>query len=168
MGETNMNTSTMRQLASVAFLAVSLTGLSAFAQQAVDVDVRAGSVLRAGPSTRHAVLHRVARAEPAEVFGCTEQRGWCEVQLDNGARGWVAESRLQVVQEEESLDHRTSTPLAQRGVLNNGAVTGVYLVQPWGYGYHGGTVIEVAPRGGPGEPLFPMRPGWARGQPMPR
>ena len=166
-----MSNSPLRQLASAAVMAASLHGVSAFAQQKavdVDVDVRAGSVLRAGPSTRHAVLHRVARAEPAEVFGCTEQRGWCEVQLDNGARGWVAESRLQVVQEEESLDHRTSTPLAQRGVLNNGAVTGVYLVQPWGYGYHGGTVIEVAPRGGPGEPLFPMRPGWARGQPMPR
>jgi uncharacterized protein YraI len=165
----DMNTSTLRQLASAAVMVASLNGLSAFAQQqAVDVDVRAGSVLRAGPSTRDAVLHRVPRAAPAEVFGCTEQRGWCEVQLDDGARGWVAESRLQVVQQEESLDHRTSTPLAQRGVLSNGAVTGVYLVQPWGYGYHGGTVIEVAPRGGPGEPLFPMRPGWARGQPMPR
>ena len=150
-------------------VAASLCGVSAFAQQHVDVDVRAGSVLRAGPSTRDAVLHRVKRGEPAEVFGCTEQRGWCEVQLDNGARGWVAESRLQVVQEEESLDHRTSTPLAQRGVLNSGAISGVYLVQPWGYGYYGGgTVIELAPRGGPGEPMFPMRPGWARGQPMPR
>ena len=164
-----MNTSTLRQFASATVIVASLHGLCAFAQQqSVDVDVRAGSVLRAGPSTRDAVLHRVRRTEPAGVFGCTEQRGWCEVQLDNGARGWVAESRLQVVQEEESLDHRTSTPLAQRGVLNNGAVTGVYLVQPWGYGYYGGTVIEVAPRGGPGEPLVPMRPGWARGQPMPR
>ena len=39
----------------------------------------------------------------------------------------------------------------------------------YGYGYYGGaTVIELAPRGGPGEPMFPMRPGWARGQPMPR
>ena len=158
-----------RQITSAAILAASLGSPLAIAQPAADVDVRAGSVLRAGPSTREPVLHRVPRAEPAEVFGCTEQRGWCEVQLDNGARGWVAESRLQVVEQEESLDHRTRTPLPQRGVLNgNGGVTGVYLVQPWGYGYHGGTVIEVAPRGGPGEPMFPMRPGWARGQPMPR
>ncbi|RZL63471.1 MAG: hypothetical protein EOP81_12450 [Variovorax sp.] len=169
-----MNRLTVRQLASVVAVVAGLSGLSAFAQQQqdVDVDVRAGSVLRAGPSTGQPVLHRVNRAAPAEVFGCTERRGWCEVQLDNGARGWVAESRLQVVQEEEGLDHRTSTPLPQRGMLNNGAVTGVYLVQPWGYGYHGyhggATVIEVAPRGGPGEPMFPMRPGWARGQPMPR
>lgn len=159
----------LRQLASVAVGVASLGSPLAFAQLSADVDVRAGSVLRAGPSTRDAVLHRVRRAEPAEVFGCTEQRGWCEVELDNGARGWVAESRLQVVQQEEGLDHRTSTPLPQRGVIDSGAVSGVYLVQPWGYGYYGGgTVIEVAPRGGPGEPMFPMRPGWARGQPMPR
>lgn len=165
-----MSPTILRQLASVAVMTACLSGVSAFAQQSPDVDVRAGSVLRAGPSVRHAVLHRVDRDASAEVFGCTEQRGWCEVQLDeSGARGWVAESRLQVMEEEESLDHRTQTPLAQRGVLNNGAVTGVYFVQPWGYGYHGGgTVIEVAPRGGPGEPMFPMRPGWARGQPMPR
>ena len=81
----------------------------------------------------------------------------------------MAESRLQVVEQEESLDHRTRTPLPQRGVINNGVVTGVYLSQPWGYGYYGGgAVIEVAPRGVPGEAPFPLRPGWARGQPMPR
>lgn len=166
-----MNRFTVRQLAAAVVMAAGLSGLSAFAQQQdVDVDVRAGSVLRAGPSTGQPVVHRVNRTEPAEVFGCTERRGWCEVQLDNGARGWVAESRLVAVQQEpEGLDHRTSTPLAQRGVLNNSHVSGVYFVQPWGYGYHGGsTVIEVAPRGGPGEPMFPMRPGWARGEPMPR
>lgn len=169
-GGTDMNGFTMHQLASTVVMAAGLIALPALAQQQdVDVDVRAGSVLRAGPSTGQPVVHRVNRAAPAEVFGCTEQRGWCEVQLENGARGWVAESRLQVVQEEEGLDHRTSTPLPQRGVLNNSHVAGVYFVQPWGYGYHGGgTVIEVAPRGGPGEPMFPMRPGWARGQPMPR
>jgi uncharacterized protein YraI len=164
-----MKTTCIRRFVIAAWMASGLTGLPAFAQQQADVDVRGGSVLRAGPSVRHAVLYRVDRAAPAEVFGCTEQRGWCEVQLDDGARGWVAESRLQVVHEEDSLDHRTHTPLPPRGVLGNGAVTGVYFVQPWGYGYHGGgTVIELAPRGGPGEPMFPMRPGWARGQPMPR
>lgn len=126
--------------------------------------VISGSVLRSGPSTRYAVVQRVRSAQDAHVFGCTARGGWCEVQLDRGARGWVAESRLDV--EAEGLDHRTSTPLAQRGVAN---VTGVYVTQPWGYGWgYGGTVIEVAPRGGPGEPAFPMRPGWARGQPMPR
>jgi len=159
-------------LASFAVVAAALVPLSVLAQQAqqpVDADLRAGSVLRAGPSTRDAVTQRVPRTVPAWVYGCTEQRGWCEVELEDGARGWVAESRLQAVQEEDSLDHRTSTPLPQRGVIANGAVTGVYVVQPWGYGYHGGaTVIELAPRGGPGEPMFPMRPGWARGQPMPR
>jgi len=161
---------------SAVLAAAGLVSLSALAQQPdVAVDVRAGSVLRAGPSTRDAVTHRVARAAPAYVFGCTEKRGWCEVELDGGARGWVAESRLQVAQQEEddqdedSLDHRTSTPLGQRGGLQNGQVTGVYLVQPWGYGYYGGgAVIELAPRGGPGEPPFPMRPGWARGYSMPR
>jgi len=155
-----------------AFVAAALVPPAAIAQQPpqpVDADLRAGSVLRAGPSTRDAVTQRVPRTVPAWVYGCTEQRGWCEVELESGARGWVAESRLQAVQEEDSLDHRTSTPLPQRGVIANGAVTGVYVVQPWGYGYHGGaTVIELAPRGGPGEPMFPMRPGWARGQPMPR
>ncbi|MDN4589549.1 hypothetical protein DBA29_13720 [Xenophilus aerolatus] len=155
-----------------AFVAAALVPPAAIAQQPpqpVDADLRAGSVLRAGPSSRDAVTQRVPRTVPAWVYGCTEQRGWCEVELESGARGWVAESRLQAVQEEDSLDHRTSTPLPQRGVIANGAVTGVYLVQPWGYGYHGGaTVIELAPRGGPGEPMFPMRPGWARGQPMPR
>lgn len=155
-----------------AFVAAALVPPAAIAQQPpqpVDADLRAGSVLRAGPSTRDAVTQRVPRTVPAWVYGCTEQRGWCEVELESGARGWVAESRLQAVQEEDSLDHRTSTPLPQRGVIANGAVTGVYMVQPWGYGYHGGaTVIELAPRGGPGEPMFPMRPGWARGQPMPR
>ena len=155
-----------------AFVAAALVPPAAIAQQPpqpVDADLRAGSVLRAGPSTRDAVTQRVPRTVPAWVYGCTEQRGWCEVELESGARGWVAESRLQAVQEEDSLDHRTSTPLPQRGVINNGAVTGVYVVQPWGYGYYGGaTVIELAPRGGPGEPMFPMRPGWARGQPMPR
>jgi uncharacterized protein YraI len=155
-----------------AFAAAALVPPAAIAQQPpqpIDGDLRAGSVLRAGPSTRDAVTQRVPRTVPAWVYGCTEQRGWCEVELESGARGWVAESRLQAVQEEDSLDHRTSTPLPQRGVISNGAVTGVYVVQPWGYGYHGGaTVIELAPRGGPGEPMFPMRPGWARGQPMPR
>lgn len=155
-----------------AFVAAALVPPAAIAQQPpqpVDADLRAGSVLRAGPSTRDAVTQRVPRTVPAWVYGCTEQRGWCEVELESGARGWVAESRLQAVQEEDSLDHRTSTPLPQRGVIANSAVTGVYVVQPWGYGYHGGaTVIELAPRGGPGEPMFPMRPGWARGQPMPR
>lgn len=156
-----------------AVVAAGLTHLGAGAQQQqqqpVDADLRAGSVLRAGPSTRDAVTQRVPRTVPAWVYGCTEQRGWCEVELESGARGWVAESRLQAVQQEDSLDHRTSTPLPQRGVIANGAVTGVYVVQPWGYGYYGGaTVIELAPRGGPGEPMFPMRPGWARGQPMPR
>lgn len=155
-----------------AFVAAALVPPAAIAQQPpqpVDADLRAGSVLRAGPSTRDAVTQRVPRTVPAWVYGCTEQRGWCEVELESGARGWVAESRLQAVQEEDSLDHRTSTPLPQRGVIANGAVTGVYVVQPWGYGYYGGaTVIELAPRGGPGEPMFPMRPGWARGQPMPR
>ncbi|RYF30431.1 MAG: hypothetical protein EOO26_15215 [Comamonadaceae bacterium] len=167
----------MRRLAAAAFVAAGLCGAPAFAQQqqqSADVDVRAGSVLRAGPSVRHPVVHRVARTESAEVFGCTEQRGWCEVQMDDsGARGWVGESRLLAVQEEEEgLDHRTgSTPLLpQRGAIDAGAVSGVYLVQPWNYGYYGGgaTVIEMAPRGGPGEPIFPMRPGWTRGQPMPR
>ena len=155
-----------------AFVAAALVPPAAIAQQPpqpVDADLRGGSVLRAGPSTRDAVTQRVPRTVPAWVYGCTEQRGWCEVELESGARGWVAESRLQAVQEEDILDHRTSTPLPQRGVIANGAVTGVYVVQPWGYGYYGGaTVIELAPRGGPGEPMFPMRPGWARGQPMPR
>lgn len=167
-----MRQSSPNLLASLAVVAAALVPLGVLAQQAqqpVDADLRAGSVLRAGPSTRDAVTQRVPRTVPAWVYGCTEQRGWCEVELEGGARGWVAESRLQAVQEEDSLDHRTSTPLPQRGVINNGAVTGVYVVQPWGYGYHGGaTVIELAPRGGPGEPMFPMRPGWARGQPMPR
>lgn len=161
-----------RILLASAFVAAAWVPPVALAQQPpqpVDADLRAGSVLRAGPSTRDAVTQRVPRTVPAWVYGCTEQRGWCEVELESGARGWVAESRLQAVQEEDSLDHRTSTPLPQRGVINNGAVTGVYVVQPWGYGYYGGaTVIELAPRGGPGEPMFPMRPGWARGQPMPR
>jgi uncharacterized protein YraI len=161
-----------RILLASALLAAAAVPPGALAQQPpqpVDADLRAGSVLRAGPSTRDAVTQRVPRTVPAWVYGCTEQRGWCEVELESGARGWVAESRLQAVQEQDSLDHRTSTPLPQRGVVGNGAVTGVYVVQPWGYGYYGGAaVIELAPRGGPGEPMFPMRPGWARGQPMPR
>ena len=166
-----MRPSSRTVLASLVLVAAGFVHVGATAQQPqpVDADLRAGSVLRAGPSTRDAVTQRVPRTVPAWVYGCTEQGGWCEVELESGARGWVAESRLQAVQEEDSLDHRTSTPLPQRGVISNGAVTGVYVVQPWGYGYHGGaTVIELAPRGGPGEPMFPMRPGWARGQPMPR
>ncbi|MDQ7957071.1 MAG: SH3 domain-containing protein [Pseudomonadota bacterium] len=166
-----MRPSSRTVLASLVLVAAGFVHVGAIAQQPqpVDADLRAGSVLRAGPSTRDAITQRVPRTVPAWVYGCTEQRGWCEVELEGGARGWVAESRLQAVQEEDSLDHRTSTPLPQRGVINNGAITGVYVVQPWGYGYYGGaTVIELAPRGGPGEPMFPMRPGWARGQPMPR
>ncbi|MDQ7975410.1 MAG: SH3 domain-containing protein [Rhodocyclaceae bacterium] len=166
-----MRPSSRTVLASLVLVAAGFVHVGAIAQQLqpVDADLRAGSVLRAGPSTRDAITQRVPRTVPAWVYGCTEQRGWCEVELEGGARGWVAESRLQAVQEEDSLDHRTSTPLPQRGVINNGAITGVYVVQPWGYGYYGGaTVIELAPRGGPGEPMFPMRPGWARGQPMPR
>ena len=167
-----MRRSSRTVLASLAIVAAGLVPLGAIAQQPpqpVDADLRAGSALRAGPSTRDAVTRRVPRTAPVWVYGCTEARGWCEVELEGGARGWVAESRLQAVQEQDSLDHRTSTPLPQRGVIDSSRVSGVYLVQPWGYGYYGGaTVIELAPRGGPGEPMFPMRPGWARGQPMPR
>jgi uncharacterized protein YraI len=147
--------------------ALLLTGglCAAASAQEAQAYVTAGSVLRSGPSTRHGVVQRVREDWDAHVFGCTRRGGWCEVQLSEGARGWVAESRLGVPAED--LDHRTSTPLPQRGVANVGSVT---FVQPWGYGWggYGATVIEVAPRGGPGEPAFPMRPGWARGQPMPR
>lgn len=128
------------------------------------------SVLRAEPSTRAAVLQRLGAAQRAQVLGCAQDAPWCEVVLAGGARGWVAESRLQDLPEraaqaaEEDLDHRTSTPLPWRGTLRPGVGVGY---ESYGPGY-GGTVIYVAPRGGPGEPLLPMRPGWARGQPMPR
>ena len=72
-----------------AFVAAALVPPAAIAQQPpqpVDADLRAGSVLRAGPSTRDAVTQRVPRTVPAWVYGCTEQRGWCEVELESGAR----------------------------------------------------------------------------------
>ncbi len=146
----------------LAALCAALLAVPAFAQQPADDEayVRANSVVRAAPSTRAAVLHRVGEPRLARVLGCSrESGGWCHVQLAGGGQGWVAESRLEDLPG-DSLDHRTSTPLAQRGVLQGNADV-VFD------SYYGPTVF-VESRGGPGEPPFPMRPGWARGQPMPR
>lgn len=156
-------------------LLAALLCLPAAAQSGEDeARVLPRSVLRAEPSARAAVVQRLGAAQRAQVLGCAQDAPWCEVVLAGGMRGWVAEGRLQDLPEsrtaqageEEDLDHRTDTPLPWRGMPQPG--TGVVGYEHYGYGYSGGTVIYVAPRGGPGEPLFPMRPGWARGQPMPR
>ncbi len=49
--------------------------------------------LRAGPSTGYPVVDVVPRGDEVRVFGCLNDRNWCDVRFD-GLRGWMSSNYL--------------------------------------------------------------------------
>ncbi len=117
--------------------------------------------LRAGPGIDYPLVAQLPAGTPAEIFGCLQGWGWCDVAIQD-ARGWAAGAGLQLL-----YDDRPE-PL-----VNYGAVIGIPLVgfdvdSYWGRHYRGrpwyhdvGRWRGEGQHGGPPGGL----PGRFRGQP---
>ncbi len=85
-----------RLLGAVLAASLGLTGAAQAQQPAyTGEDVN----LRAGPGRAFPLISLIPPHRPAEIFGCVDEWGWCDVALD-GLRGWVAGNKLRVPYED--------------------------------------------------------------------
>lgn len=83
----------LRVLFGIALSLLALIGLSSSSQAEEAYTVRSG-LMRAGPDYDYPEIRRISRDRIIDVFGCTRDFEWCDVEYD-GDRGWFPADNIE-------------------------------------------------------------------------